>query len=483
MSRSEVRLIPLTEELLEIPADLSESEAPDSLADPVNPEVEGNPPVDFPICFVPLFEPHRFKVFYGGRGGAKSWAFARALLLLGNQRPLRILCARETMKSIAGSVHQLLKDQIRLMGLSGWIIEKSHIRFPHGKDLETVFTFEGLHHNVENIKSTEAVDIVWVFEAASVAKESWDTLIPTIRKDKCYIHSSEVPSCSEIWIDFNPVFDDDDTFKRFVVDPPASAAVVKVGWRDNPWFPETLRVDRDDCQIRDPKGFLHIWEGECRSTVEGAIFGSEMLAAESDGRIGNVPYDRTKPVTTIWDLGFGDKTAIWFVQPYDGWYNLIDYLEDNGRTIEWYLIQLQQKGYLYDVDWLPHDGVDTIIHHRMASGDRSRSIESIMRGAGRNVRIVPKLYVSDRINAARTILPQCRFNRDKCDSGLRALRMYQWGALSAKGTAPREPLHDAASHGADAFCGLAVAVKQTKAPVKKEPPKMTYRPQTYSPFA
>lgn len=449
---------------------------------PIETEVEGNPDIEFPACFEPLFSPHRFKVFYGGRGGAKSWAFARALLLLGSQRPLRILCARETMKSIAGSVHQLLKDQIRLMGLSGWLIEKSRIRFPHAKGAETVFTFEGLHHNVENIKSTEAVDIVWVFEAASVAKESWDTLIPTIRKDKCFIHSSEVPSSSEIWIDFNPVFDTDDTYCRFVLDPPATAVVVKVGWQDNPWFPETLRVDREDCLIRDPKGYLHIWGGECRSMVVGAIFEREMAQAELEGRITSVPYDRTRPVDTIWDLGFGDRNAIWFVQAYGGYINLIDYHEDYGQTIEHYLVVCQQKEYMYGVDWLPHDGVDAIIHKKLTSNP-NMSPEMLMRAAGRNVRLVLKLLVSSRINAARTKFPLCRFDREKCKIGLLALRMYQWGPPSVNKVEPAKPLHDKYSHGADAFTEVAVAIDQPKAPEARVIKPTFVQQGPYSPFA
>lgn len=425
------------------------------------------PPADFPEKLEPLFTPMRFKILKGGRGGAKSWGIARALLIQGSASPLRILCGRETMQSMSDSVHQLLKDQIKALDLDGWHTEKAKIWNDNGTEI----TFAGLRHNIHNIKGLEAVDIVWIEEAANVSKNSWDTLIPTVRKEG-----------SEIWISFNPVLESDDTYKRFVLNSRPDSVVIDIGWRDNPWFPNVLRVEREHCQLTDPMGYLHIWEGECRSSVEGAIFGAEMAAAESDGRICSVPYDRTKPVTTIWDLGFGDKTAIWFVQAYDGWYNLIDYLEDNGRTIEWYLIQLQQRGYVYDTDWLPHDGVDTIIHHKMASGDRSRSIESIMRGAGRTVRIVPKLYVSDRINAARTVFPQCRFNRDRCDVGLRALRMYQWGPVTAKGLAPREPLHDDASHGADAFCGLAVAVKQQKAPEKKQL-QPAFRSQAYTPFA
>lgn len=428
------------------------------------------PAAEFPEALEFLFEAHRFKVAWGGRGAAKSWSFAAAILIQATAKQMRVFCGRETMKSVGESVHPLLQILIEKLGLPGWHVEKVNIWHDNGSEI----SFGGLRHNVHNIKGLESIDICWLEEAANVSKDSWDTLIPTIRKKG-----------SEIWVSFNPVLETDATYQRFVLNSRPDAHVVKISWRDNPWFfTETeLPAERLEMLARDPAGYQHVWEGECRSTVEGAIFGAEMAAAEADGRIRNIPIDRTKPVTTVWDLGFGDKTAIWFVQVYDGWYNLVDYLEDNGRTIEWYLIQLQQKGYLYGEDWLPHDGVDTIIHHKLAAGDRSRSIESIMRGAGRSVRIVPKLYVADRINAARTIFPQCRFNRDKCDSGLRALRMYQWGEVTKKGIAPTAPLHDDASHGADAFCGLAVAVRQTPAPKPKQPPKQVFRPQAYMPFA
>jgi phage terminase large subunit len=201
--------------------------------------------------------------------------------------------------------------------------------------------------------------------------------------------------------------------------------------------------------------------------VAGAVFAGEIQEAMDSQRIGNVARDRSKPVDTYWDLGFGDKTAIWFAQAVDGWYRMVDYLEDEGHTIEWDVIQLQQKGYLYGIDWLPHDAVDTIIHAKLGGGDRSRSIEMLLRGAGRNVRIAPRLRVADRINIGRTMFPQCQFDQIKCADGLQALRRYQWGPLNANNVTGREPLHNDASHGADAFQTFAVCAKQPR--VKPKP--------------
>lgn len=192
----------------------------------------------FPEKLACLWEPHRYKVLYGGRGGAKSWGIARALLIKGASQPLRVLCAREYQKSIVDSVHQLLREQISDLGLSSvYRVMESSIVGPNG----TQFFFAGLHHNVGNIKSMESVDVAWVEEAQTVSKSSWEVLIPTIRKEG-----------SEIWVSFNPELDTDDTYKRFVLNPPPGAAVVKTSWRDNPWFSDVLKDEAEFLRLRDP---------------------------------------------------------------------------------------------------------------------------------------------------------------------------------------------------------------------------------------
>ncbi|MBE1237484.1 PBSX family phage terminase large subunit [Phaeovibrio sulfidiphilus] len=215
-----------------------------------------DPPV--PPAFRPLFRPARYKVFYGGRGAAKSWAFARALVALSARTPCRVLCARELQVSIRESVHRLLCDQIDELGY-GELFErkKSEIRSRAGGE----FIFKGLRHNASEIKSLEGVDICWVEEAQSVSKNSWDLLVPTIRKEG-----------SEIWVSFNPENPDDDTYRRFVRHPPENAIVVKVTWRDNPWFPETLRAEMETCRRTDPDAFAHIWEGEPKRISDAQVF-------------------------------------------------------------------------------------------------------------------------------------------------------------------------------------------------------------------
>lgn len=211
-----------------------------------------------PKVFSGLIRPARFKVYYGGRGGGKSWAIARVLLLMTAKYPLRILCAREFQSSISDSVHQLLRDQIDELGLQDeFSIGKTSITSLAGGQ----FLFKGIRHNIKEIKSTEGVDVCWVEEAESVSAMSWDILTPTIRKEG-----------SEIWLSFNPLEEDAPTYQRFVVTPHPDSIVKKVTFRDNPDFPSTLEGERLHKLATDPDGYQNVWEGEPLTMTDAIIF-------------------------------------------------------------------------------------------------------------------------------------------------------------------------------------------------------------------
>jgi phage terminase large subunit len=398
---------------------------------------------EFPVKLEGLFKKSRYKVLYGGRGGAKSWGIARALLIKGAKDPIRILCAREFQTSIKDSVHKLLCDQIESLGLlSFYEITQTSIRGRNG----TEFSFVGLKNNVSNIKSYEGVDICWVEEAQTTSRLSWNILIPTIRKEG-----------SEIWISFNPELETDETYQRFVANPPQDSITMKVNWYDNPWFPDTLKLEKDALKARDEEAYNQVWEGLCRQTVDGAIFAKEMQQAEKDGRICRVPYDATKPVHAIFDLGWSDSTAIWFLQFVGMETRLIRYIEDSQKTISYYLATMQTYGYVYDKIWLPHDAENKTL---AAAG---RSIDDIVRAAGYKTEIMPRVPILDSINAARTIFPNCYFDREHTADGLACLRHYRYEVDPETGQFSRNPLHDHYSHGADAFRYIALMIK--------EPPK------------
>jgi phage terminase large subunit len=406
---------------------------------------------DFPVKAQMLFVPEksRYRVMYGGRGGAKSWAAARALLIKAAKSPLRILCAREFQTSIKDSVHKLLCDQIEELALEGFYeVTQAQIRGKNGSE----FNFVGLKNNVANVKSYEGVDICWVEEAQTVSRKSWNTLTPTIRKES-----------SEIWITFNPELESDETYQRFVANPSPDAVVQKINWSDNPWFPETLRKEKDELKVRDIHSYNQVWEGMCRQTIDGAIFANEMQRAEADGRITRVLYDPVKPVHAVWDLGWSDQTAIWFLQFVSMETRLIGYLEDNQKTVNHYLAELQKKGYVYDTMWLPHDAENKTL----ASG--GRSIEEIVRNAGFKTKVLPRIPVVDSINAARTMFPNMWFDRENCADGLNCLRHYRYEVDPNTGMFSKSPMHDQYSHGADAFRYIAMMVRETPKSKPKSP--------------
>ena len=409
--------------------------------------------IRFPKKFEALFQPEktRYRIFYGGRGGAKSWCFARALLAKGTKQPMRILCAREFQTSIKDSVHKLLSDQIYELNMESFYeITQTTIRGLNG----TEFIFAGIKNNTNNIKSIEGIDIAWVEEAQSVSANSWNVLIPTIRKQD-----------SEIWVSFNPELPTDDTWKRFVESPPESSVVVKVNWNDNPWFPETLNLERLSLKSRDLSAYNNVWEGATRNTVDGAIFGKEMEQAELENRITNVPYDPSKPCHAVFDLGWADNTACWIIQYVGFDIRVLRYFEDNQKTIQHYLSLMQTFGYIYDTIWLPHDGA-------AKSLGTGKSIEEIVRATGLKVQILDRVPITDSINAARTIFPRCYFDRKNTEEGLNCLRHYRYD-VDEHGTFSQKPLHDIYSHGADAWRYIGLMVNEPK---KRQPVKQTYAP-------
>jgi len=410
-----------------------------------------NVSADFPLKLSGLFEKSRYKVLYGGRGGAKSWGIARALLIKAAKEPLRILCAREFQTSIQQSVHKLLSDQIIAMNLQGFYkVTQTEIRGTNGSE----FSFAGLRNNVTNIKSFEGVDICWVEEAQSVSKLSWNVLIPTIRKEG-----------SEIWISFNPELETDETYQRFVLNPPEDCIIIKINWSDNPWFPETLRLEKDALKMRDINAYNMVWEGLCKQSVDGAVFAREMQMAELNGRITKVNYDPMKPVHVVFDLGWSDATAMWFIQFIGMETRIIRYVEDSQQTMSYYLAKLQTYGYIYDTLWLPHDAENKTL---AAAG---RTIEEIVRNAGFKTRIIGKVPIVDSINAARSIFANCWFDRENCSDGLNCLRHYRYDVDPDTKQFSKTPVHDMYSHGADAFRYIGLMITEPK---ETRPRKPTY---------
>lgn len=395
-------------------------------------------------AFRPLFlGKKRYRVYYGGRGGAKSWAYAQALVIRAAQQPLRILCTREFQASIRESVHRLLCDTIERCGLSDFYeIEQQGI---HGRN-GSHFFFEGLRNNVSKIKSIEGINICWCEEAEAITEHSWEVLIPTIRE-----------AGSEIWVSFNPQQEHDATYQRFIAPYLSKLALGKpyeddriyvrqVSWRDNPWFPDELRAEMEMLREQDYNKYLHIWEGECRTAIEGAIYGEQLAAAERDGRITRVPIVTGVPVNTYWDLGRNDTTAIWFAQHVGKEHRMVDYYEHRLVGLDHYVKVLREKGYLYGEHYLPHDVEVTDLTTNLSRRQRLEEMGIAP------ITVVPRTQsIEDAIDKTRSVFSEVWFDRERCRDGLDSLRNYQYLYDEKYNTFRRQPLHNWASNGADAF--------------------------------
>lgn len=209
-------------------------------------------------AFAELYSPHRYKIFYGGRGSGKSHAVAQALTFLSSNINLRILCCREIQNSIKDSSYQVLKDMTDRLGIG------HEFKFTESEILHmrtgSRFIFSGLLRNENSIRSKEGIDICWIEEASSVSQRSWDVLTPTIRKPG-----------SELWLTFNPLTVDDPT-NVFIENPPPNAYVRKVNYWDNPFFPEVLREQMEWDKQNDFEKYLHVWEGYPLTISDAQVF-------------------------------------------------------------------------------------------------------------------------------------------------------------------------------------------------------------------
>jgi hypothetical protein len=204
------------------------------------------------------------------------------------------------------------------------------------------------------------------------------------------------------------------------------------------------------------------WECSFDASVRGAVYAKELAQARRDGRVRNVPYDPLLPVHTAWDLGVGDATAIWFAQQVGSELRVIDYYEASGEGIQHYAAVLDKKNYKYGRHLAPHDAA---VKEFGSGKTRIESAASL----GIKFEVVPQMRLEDGINAARLTFPRCYFDETKCKAGIEALQNYRWDFNQRLDEFKPTPVHDWASHGADAWRYLCVGLKQV---AKSQPLKI-----------
>lgn len=396
------------------------------------------PSFEIPEKLLPFTEPHRWKVAYGGRGGAKSWGVADILVAMALSKPLRILCTREIQGSIDESVKKLLEDRIDDCGVSDkFTITTKKIECINGSE----FIFEGLRYNVDRIKSMEAVDICWVEEADVVSSYSWSILIPTIRKEG-----------SEIWATFNPRLSTDWVYQRFIEngDKVTDAVIIPINWRDNPWFTDVLKQEMLDLKAIDHDAYLHTYEGQLREYAEGAVYAQQLRQVREDGRLCELPLIRSQEVHTFWDLGKDDSTAVWFMQQDGPWDNFVHYYEDRFEDIDHYVTEVkriaEERGMILGNHYMPHD-----VEHKIFGMPETRKKQFENAGI-KPVKVVPRINVlQEGIMMSKRRFSRCRFDSVHAADGWKCLANYRRSYNEVNGKYSDEPVHDWACHGADAF--------------------------------
>ncbi|MXV43476.1 PBSX family phage terminase large subunit [Saccharibacter sp. 17.LH.SD] len=313
--------------------------------------------------------PYRYRLWHGGRGGGKSWAIAKVLVLLTMSRTLRVLCCREYQNSMADSVHKLLSDQISELGLSPWftILENS-IRAYNGSE----FLFKGLARNIQSIKSTEGVDIAWVEEAQTLSQDSIDLLLPTIRKKG-----------SEVWFTWNPLEEGApiEKLKESLLENPR-AFISQINWSDNPWLPETLNEERLRCYEHDPENYEHIWEGAYRAHGSSFFKLSHLL-------IDNAPSDTPSFCDCVYAVidttlkgGAGnDGTGVIY-------FSLDNYNQSRPLTVlDWDIVEIE--GSMLE-EWAPVV-VGQLEHYARLTKARSGSIGLFIEDKAAGSVVIPQL--------------------------------------------------------------------------------------------
>lgn len=209
-----------------------------------------------------------YKILWGGRDSTKSWGIAEALIRRAASEQIRVLCAREFQTSIKDSSHKLLKDTIARLGLESWFtVTKEAITSRTGAE----FIFKGLHLNEHGLRSVEGIDVCWVEEGQSVSETSWQSLLPTIRKDG-----------AEVWVSFNLMDESDATYQRFVANRMPGSIVVKLTYHDNPYMSKRSRELMEADKARDYHLYEHIWLGMPLLISDAVIFSGKYRVDEFD---------------------------------------------------------------------------------------------------------------------------------------------------------------------------------------------------------
>jgi hypothetical protein len=329
-----------------------------------------------------------------------------------------------------------------------------------------------------------------------IGSDNYDTLVGSPPAGICFSEWSRANPAS--WAYLAPILVENNGWALFITTPLGNnhaKAMYDMARNDPAWFAEISTVadtkaishEAVEAQRREYHALFGDAAGDAlieqeyycsfSSVIPGSYYAKEMTICEREGRIRQVDVDRDLPVHSAWDLGVSDSTAIWCFQVNGPELQIVDYYEASGHGAEHYCEWLNEKKYR-GVDWVPHDA-------KVREWGSGRSRLETLRSLGRKPRVVPLHALQDGINAARITIPLVRFDAASCARGIDALKSYQAEWDENLRTFKKTPLHDWASHGADAFRYLAMSWREP-IPSEVEPNPLellrqeVMKPRTYN---
>lgn len=416
--------------------------------------------VKMPDKLIPVFTgDYRYRGSWGGRGSAKTRTFAKMTAVKGFQfaeagQTGQILCGREFMNSLDESSFQEIKTAIIQ---TPWLNDyyecgEKYIRTKNGL---VTYTFSGLRHNLDSIKSKSRILLAWIDEAEAVSDKAWMKLIPTVREEG-----------SEIWVTWNRERKDSATHIRFIENQDDDMNIVEMNWRDNPWFPSALEKERLRDKKNRPELYEHIWEGDFLEFVTGAYFVEQLRKAKDEHRVTQLPTLDSKPCMTFWDIGSSDGCAIWVMQKVEEQYRLINFYEAWGQPYSHAVAWLKSLGLIWEEMYLPHDA-DHNRQGQVNNKSPKQMLEELMPAA--DWEIVPRIaQINWGIQQTRDAFPLLSFDKERCHDGLEHLKAYRrkWSE-NEKRWLDKPDKSEGHSEAADALRQFAQAYANGQLNVKK----------------
>lgn len=412
-------------------------------------------------------------LFGGAAGGGKSDALVIDALGIGHnaiRNPnYRALLIRQTFPELRELMDRT--RQLYPVAMPGAELVDKEWRFPSGAKLffgycerdADVYQYQGQQFQYIGVDELSHFATAYAWEYLSSRLRSPDRTLP------CYMRATSNPGPKWIMDRWNIGKGGAESMVEIEVDGRVfKRRFIPSRLQDNPHLADTGYAQR--LKMLPEADRRALLDGEWGVVdVPGAYYAAEMRRARDDGRIGRVPYEPKLPVHTVWDLGVGDDTAIWFVQIHGNERRLIDFYSASGEGFAHYAGVLDKRGYKYGKHIAPHD-----IEVRNM-GVEAQSRKSIAAGLGINFDVAPSLSFDDGINAARMTLPTCWFDEVKCEAGIRALDHYRKDYNQRLGEFKTSPVHDWASHPADAFRYFAVSLEKFGATVAISDPYKAFR--------